>query len=171
MKIHRLETHDRLLHLKKDQSINIFKGAEDCLKKNPLSLAIQEKCPYVYLFAHPRTCEDGVTKAMYWQPRISRPKPETNSYCFRAKSKTDQVTVCWLLPPREMWSEYICGRVTQDDMTVWSINQFRFHFNQLAQPDPEDLSEERGNQVLSQILMEHKQAKEFKPLPSEGFSL
>ena len=52
MKLNRLETHDRLIHFKKDQEANIFQGAEDCLKKNPDSLFFQSKCPYVYLFAH-----------------------------------------------------------------------------------------------------------------------
>ena len=33
-----LETHDRFQHLIKDQSANIFQGAEDCLKKNPFAV-------------------------------------------------------------------------------------------------------------------------------------
>ena len=76
MKINRLETHDRLQHFVKDQSINIFQGADECLKKNTLSLALQEKSSYVYLFAHPRTADDGVTKIMYWQPRLTKPEAQ-----------------------------------------------------------------------------------------------
>ena len=100
MKVDRLETHDRLLHFKKDQALNIAQGAEDCLKRNPLSLAIQSRSPYVYLFAHPRTADDGFTKRMLWQPRLTRPKAQTNSYLFRAQSNSDVIEVCWLLPPR-----------------------------------------------------------------------
>ena len=51
MKVNRLEAHDRLEHFKEDQSFNIFKGAEDCLKKNPDALIMQEHSPYVYIFA------------------------------------------------------------------------------------------------------------------------
>src|ERR1700751_4609356 len=115
MKVNVFEAHDRLLHFKKDQEINIFQGAEDCLKKNPDSLAIQEKSPYVYLFAHPRTDEDGVTKRMIWQARLSIPKAQTNSYLFRAISKSDIIQIVWLLPPREMWSQYTQGKVTESN--------------------------------------------------------
>jgi len=46
MKINRLEAHDRLIHFKKDQEANIFQGLDDCLKKNPLSLALQARSIY-----------------------------------------------------------------------------------------------------------------------------
>src|SRR6185503_3789607 len=98
MKLNVLETHDRLKHLIKDQSANVFQGAEDCLKKNPLSLSIQEKSPYVYLFAHPRTADDGVNKRLLWDPRLSIPEAQTNSYLFRAISHSDIIEVVWMLP-------------------------------------------------------------------------
>lgn len=156
MKINKLEAHDRLNHLKEDQSANIFQGAEDCLKINPLSLAIQEKCPYVYLFAHPRTADDGVTKRMFWQPRISKPKPQTNSYLFRATSKTDIIEVCWLIPPREMWPQYNIGKVTQSDLVNWSVNQFQHHREDLERVHEDDLPEERGSLILQSIINEHR---------------
>ena len=171
MKIHRFEAHDRLKYLKEDQSVNIAKGAEDCLKKNTLSLALQEKSPYIYLWAHPRTREDGVTKEMYWQPRLSRPKPQTNSYLFRAKSKTDEITVCWLLPPREQWNEYVKGNVTEDDLTNWSIKQFRFNREELERDDPEDFNQEKGSSILRQVLFEHAQSIKLKRSILEGSSL
>src|SRR5882672_2443569 len=115
MKINRLETHDRLMHFKKDQEANIFQGAEDCLKKNPLSLAIQDKSPYVYIFAHPRTADDGVNKRMLWDPRLSIPEPQTNSYLFRAISKTDIIEVIWMLPPVETWPQYKKGNITESN--------------------------------------------------------
>jgi len=121
MKLNRLETHDRLLHFKKDQEANIFQGAEDCLKKNPDSLFFQSKSPYIYIFAHPRTCDDGVTKKMFWQPRLWKPKAQTNSYLFRAKSNTDIIEICWLLPPKELWNQYILDNVTEHKEVLWSI--------------------------------------------------
>ncbi|SRR5258708_2751241 len=166
MKIQRLEAHDRLQFLKKDQSYNIFQGAEDCLKKNSLSIALQEKSSYIYIFAHPRTAEDGVTKIMYWQPRLSKPKPQSNSYLFRAKSKSDQINICWLLPPREQWDEYITGKVTEDNLTNWSINQFRFNLTELERSDPEDMSEDRAKKILSEVLIEHNQSLKPKQVLS-----
>ncbi len=151
MKIDRLETHDRLLHFKKTQEVNIFQGAEDCLKKNPLSLSLQDKCPYLYMFAHPRTDDDGVTKKMFWQPRLTKPKPQTNSYLFRATSKTDNIEVCWLLPPREMWHQYKIGNVTESDLVLWSIDQFENNRKNLGKKDPEDFLDEKILQIYKEI--------------------
>lgn len=156
MKINRLETHDRLQHFKKDQSINIFQGAEDCLKKNKLSLALQDRSPYIYIFAHPRTADDGVTKVMYWQPRLTKPEAQTNSYLFRATSKTDLLEVCWLLPPREMWPQYQKGNVTEHDMVLWSINQYKENKKGLEKEEPDDISQERGCEIYKQVMIDLK---------------
>jgi hypothetical protein len=158
MKINPLDAHDRLDHLKKDQSNSIAKGASDCLLKNPLSLSLQEKSEYIYIFAHPRTSEDGVTKKMYWQPRLSKPMAQTNSYLFRAQSKSDVMEVCWLLPPREMWSQYQRGKVTEDDLTLWSINMFKDKREDLERPDPNDYPESVGRNILRQVIEEHRQS-------------
>jgi hypothetical protein len=154
MKINRLETHDRLLHFKQDQAINIAQGAEDCLKKNRLSLGLQQYSPYVYLFAHPRTADDGVSKRMVWQPRLTRPRPQTNSYCFRAISKTDQMEICWLLPPHEMWSQYEKGNVTEHEFVIWSIHEFRHNVSRLAAPCPDDLSDEAVRNIYTKVATE-----------------
>ena len=159
MKINRLETHDRLEHLKEDQSINISEGASTCLTKNPLSIALQEKSPYIYIFAHPRTADDGVNKKMFWQPRLTKPKPQTNSYLFRAKSNSDIMEVCWLLPPEEMWPQYKKGNVTEHDVVLWSIDQFTKNRQQLGKSDPEDFSDEKCKQIYKMIASEMDQDK------------
>lgn len=141
MKINRLETHDRLEHFIKDQSINIAQGATDCLKKNPLSLQLQDRSPYIYLFAHPRTADDGVTKKMYWQPRLTKPQAQTNSYLFRARSKSDLIEVCWLLPPEEMWGQYDKGNITENELVIWSIDQYKNNKHKLESREPDDLSD------------------------------
>ncbi len=164
MKINRLEAHDRLLHLKQDQALNITQGAEDCLKVNPFSLAIQEKCPYIYLFAHPRTADDGVNKKMIWDPRLSIPEPQTNSYLFRAISKTDQIEVCWLIPPKEMWPQYKIGNVTEHEIVLWSIDMFLHHKNKLQEPHPEDLPEDITKNMLIAVVNEHRQHLRMKKM-------
>ena len=159
MKINRLETHDRLLHFKKDQSANIFKGAEDCLKKNPDSLFLQSRSPYIYLFAHPRTCDDGVTKKMFWQPRLIKPEVQTNSYLFRATSNTDLIEVCWLLPPEEMWRQYQLGNVTEHKDVLWYIDQYINHRHKLQQKDSEDLSDERARFIWKELIASKRHDK------------
>jgi hypothetical protein len=157
MKIDRFETHDRLLHFKKDQALNIFQGASDCLTKNPLSLAIQERSPYVYLFAHPRTDDDGVRKKMFWDPRLSIPTPETNSYLFRGISKTDLIQMCWMIPPREMWSQYEKGMITENPEVMWSVHQFMYNRKLLQDPHPDDMPEEKAKLILKAVIDEHIQ--------------
>ena len=165
MKIERLETHDRLLHFKKDQEANIFKGAEDCLKRNPDALCLQDKSKYIYIFAHPRTADDGVTKRMLWQPRLSKPNPQTNSYLFRAQSHTDIIEVCWLIPPREMWSQYERNNITESEIVNWSIGQFRMNKEKLSSPHPDDYPEEMAQNIYMSFLKERASA--MKPMKLE----
>lgn len=156
MKLNRLETHDRLKHFVKDQSANVFQGAEDCLKRNPLSIAIQEKSPYVYLFAHARTDDDGVTKRLLWQPRLTVPEAQSNSYLFRAISHSDLIETCWILPPHEMWNQYEKGNVTEHELALWSINQYKTNKKSLEKPHPDDLPEEKARIILKSIIDEHR---------------
>lgn len=162
MKINRLETHDRFLHFKKQQSDTINQGVDDCLKRNPLSLALQEKSPYIYIFAHPRTHDDGVTKKMLWQPRLSKPQPQTNSYLFRAKSHTEEVEVCWMLPPPEMWKQYQKGNITESEIVSWSIDQYINNRLELGKPYPDDYNEEQIRQILRGIAKEMDEENRIK---------
>lgn len=164
MKVNRLETHDRLLHLKKDQALNIAQGAEDCLKKNPLSLGLQQYSPYIYIFAHPRTADDGINKKMIWQPRLTKPFAQTNSYLFRAESNTDHMEVCWLLPPEEMWPQYKKGNITEHELVLWSINMFSSNKIDLEKPYLDDLSDERVRTIYRQVASEMDQDKHIMDL-------
>ncbi len=157
MKLNILDTHSRLKHLIEDQSANIFQGADDCMKKNPLSLALQEKSPYIYIFAHPRTHDDGVNKRMLWQPRLSIPPVQTNSYLFRAISHSDIIETIWIIPEETMWNQYDKGKVTESNWAYWSIKQFKTNKNELEKPHPEDLPEDRQKAIMRSILEEHEQ--------------
>lgn len=166
MKVNRLEAHDRLVHLKKDQESNVYQGAEDCLKTNSLSLAIQEKSPYVYIYAHARTADDGVTKKLYWQPRLSIPNCETNSYLFRAKSKSDIVDVIWMIPERHNWNNYGPGMVHEDEMIQYFIEVFQKNRHKLMEPHPDDLPDDKTKKILASIVEEKKQDIRFKKYKS-----
>ena len=155
MKVNILEAHDRLKHLIKDQSSNIYQGADDCLKRNPLSLAIQEKSPYIYIFAHPRTDDDGVNKRLLWQPRLSIPEAQSNSYLFRALSHTDMIEVCWILPPKELWGQYDAGKVTENNWASWSINEYKTNKKSLEKPHPDDMAEDKSRQIMKAVVDEH----------------
>lgn len=151
IKINPLDAHDRLLHFKKEQSANLFDGVNECLTKNKDCVSMQQYFPYVYIFAHPRTAEDGATVRMIWQPRLMKPKAQTNSYLFRAISKTDLVEIVWLLPPRELWAQYELGKVTESRDIVTSIMNFLHCREMLEAPHAEDWPEEKIRRKLEEI--------------------
>ena len=164
MRVNRLEAHDRLEYFLKDQHDIIAQGAEDCLKKNPDSLKYQEKSHYVYIFAHPRTADNGVDKKLYWQPRLTKPEAQTNSYLFRAQSKTDIVEVCWMIPPSELWSQYQEGNVCESNWCAWSINQYLHHREDLEKSFEDDWTFEQAWNILKSILNESKNEKKNKKI-------
>lgn len=159
MKINRLETHDRLEYFVEDQSKTIFQGADDCMRKNPLSLALQEKCPYIYIFAHARSCEDGKTKRLLWQPRLTKPKAQTNSMLFRAISNSDLLEICWIIPQEELWDQYEKGNITEEPTVVWSIHQYLYNRKELEKKHSEDLSDKKVNEIYKEIKMNNKITK------------
>lgn len=171
MKIERLDAHDRLQHLKKEQGDIIAQGCEDCLKKNSDSLLIQSRCPYVYIFAHPRSTDDGINKRMLWQPRITRPKAQTNSYLFRAKSNTDNIEICWFIPPRETWGEFKEGKVTESEHVIWSIDQFINNRERLEAPFEDDLTDQRARDIWREIAIAKKSQKRMDFMYSKLNSL
>lgn len=172
MKLNRLETHDRLLHLHKNQALNINQGAEDCLKRNPLSLGLQQYSSYIYLFAHPRTAEDGISKRMIWQPRLSKPKAQTNSYLFRAESNSDSIEMCWMIPPREQWKQYQKGNITENELVLWSIDQFQRNRIALETSFSDDLSDDQCKNIYKKVAREMDEDKRMKSMyktPKQDF--
>ena len=63
MKINPLDAHDRLKHFN-NQDFDIGQCCQDLINKRPFG-----NHPF-YIFAHPRTADDGVTKILIWQPRL-----------------------------------------------------------------------------------------------------
>lgn len=149
----------------------ISQGCEDCLKRNPLSLALQARSPYIYIFAHPRTHDDGLNKRLLWQPRLTKPKAQTNSYLFRAKSNTDLIELCWFLPPREMWGQFKKGNVVESEDVVWSIHQFENNREKLEKPFEDDLPEVTVKAILLDIAREMDEIRRMKKLYPKQDSL
>lgn len=158
MKIDRLETHDRLEHLKK-QSFSIEECCQDLIDQRPFG-----NHPF-YIFAHARTDDDGVNKRLIWQPRLTRPAPQTNSMLFKAYPGTDVIKVCWMLPAVEVWNEYKKGNVTEHDITAWSIVAYETNRAELACPEEDDLSEEKIDSIYREIATMTKARKVGLILP------
>jgi hypothetical protein len=120
-------------------------------------LAIQEKSPYVYIFGHARTSDNGIDKVLYWQPRLSIPSAAENSYLFRAISNTDIIEVVWIIPPKVTWPQYKKGNITESDICVWSIHMYKNQRPTLEKPHPDDLTEEQGRIIMKRIVDEKRE--------------
>lgn len=140
MKINRLEAHDRLLDLKKKGS-DLSEFCQNIIDQRPFG-----NNPF-YIFAHARTADDGVTKRVIWQPRLTKPKAQTNSMLFKAYPGTDKIDILWMIPAVELWGQYIEGNVTEDNLTFWSIEMFKNHKKKLEEKDPDDLNDEKIDQI------------------------
>jgi len=144
MKINPLDAHDRYQYLIK-QSFNISECCQDLINKRPF-----DNHPF-YIFAHARTEEDGATKRLIWQPRLTKPKAQTNSMLFKAYPGTDLIKVIWMIPARELWSQYTKGKITQNNKVCESIAAFNSNRNKLEEKEDDDMTDEQIDAVYREI--------------------
>jgi hypothetical protein len=140
MKIDRLETHDRLEQFQK-QSLDISECCKDLVDKRPFGLQ-----PF-YIFAHARTEDNGVDKRLIWQPRLTKPKAQTNSMLFKGYPGSDMIKVYWMIPDRLMWEQYGKGMISESQTVIESIYQFENEREKLEAPDEDDLSDEEVDKI------------------------
>lgn len=157
IKINPLDAHDRYKHFTK-QSFSISECVQDIINQRPYG-----NHPF-YIFAHSRTDEDGTTKRIIWQPRLTKPTSQTNSMLFRAYPGTDNVKIIWMIPPREMWGSYKKGNVAENELVYQSIQDFKHNKAQLDAPEEDDLSDEEINQIYKEISQQAKHNKMMEKL-------
>jgi hypothetical protein len=140
----RFETHDRLKHLKK-QDFDIGACCQNLIDKRPFG------DHSFYIFAHTRTEDDGITKRLIWQPRLTKPKSQTNSMLFKAYPGKEDVKVIWMIPAREMWSQYQEGKLTASPVVMDSIRDFQNNREWLDRKEDDDLDDESIDAIYRQI--------------------
>ena len=153
MKINLLDAHDRLGHFQK-QGLNISECCQDLINQRPFG-----DVPF-YIFAHARTEDDGVTKRLIWQPRLTKPKAQTNSMLFKAYPKTDLIKIIWMIPARELWDQFQKGKLTESKIVTESIAAFSADRTKLEAKEEDDLTDEEIDQIYREISKEAK----WKPL-------
>jgi transcription antitermination factor NusG len=186
MKINRLDAHDRLQYFQK-QTETIYQGCMECIRNLPDSIKSS-----FYVYAHPRTIDldeqanlitsnvwtDISTlpnKKLIWMPRISKPKPQTNSYLFLTKKSTDLIKIIWMIPPREIWNEYAPDKMTYNEEVWTSIQNFNHCRKVLSSPDedgPTRRDEEDFRRIIAFEAKKRKREKETekaRQVSSEGF--
>ena len=149
MKINPLDAHDRLQHFKK-KDFDISECCQDLINQRPFGDHA------FYIFAHPRTDDDGVTKRLIWQPRLTKPTAQTNSMLFKGYPGTDLVKVIWMIPARELWAQFQKGKLTENQTIAESIHDFVHDREKLEQPEPDDLTDPEIARVYSEVLSEEK---------------
>jgi len=149
MQLNFWETHDRYKAFTKKQ-FDIDECCQDLIDKRPFG-----NYPF-YIFAHARTEDDGVKKRLIWQPRLTKPKPQTNSMLFKAYPGTDQVKIFWMLPARELWPSFQLGKMAHNKTILDSIYDFQHNREKMAAKEDDDLSDEVINRIYEELAKEAK---------------
>lgn len=146
MKINRLDAHDRYEYFTK-QSFDIAECCQDLINQRTFG-----DHPF-YIFAHARTEDDGVNKRLIWQPRLTKPLPQSNSMLFKAYPGSDNIKIIWMIPDRTMWHMYQKGKMTQSELISESIWDFENDRKKLELPEPDDLSESEIHAIYKEIAV------------------
>ena len=160
MKINKLDAHDRFTHLT-NQNFDIGECCQDLINQRPYG-----DHPF-YIFAHTRTDEDGVTKRLIWQPRLTKPYAQTNSMLFKAYPGSDVIKVVWMIPARELWGQYDKNLLTANKTVSESIHDFQFNRNKLEEREDDDMTDAQIDKVYAEVAFNAKRSKNVHQMPSE----
>lgn len=149
MKLDLLETHDRYQHFTK-QNFDIGECCQDLINQRPFGDHA------FYIFVHSRTDEDGFTKRLIWQPRLTKPKAQTNSMLFKAYPGKEDVKVIWMIPSRELWDQYVQGKILENQTVLNSIYDFQHNRDRLEANEDDDLTDDQIDVIYRQISMASK---------------
>jgi hypothetical protein len=156
-KVDRLETHDRLLQFTKEsnQSLDISECCQDLINKRPFGEHA------FYIFAHSRTMEDGFNQVLIWQPRLTKPKAQTNSMLFKAYPGSDNIKVIWMIPKQELWAQYTKDKMTSNPTVVQSIDDYLNRREELEESEPDDLSDDQIYAIYAHIAASSVKSKPY----------
>lgn len=154
MKLNHLDAHDRYKYFTQ-QSFDIAECCQDLVNKRPFG-----NHPF-YIFAHARTDDDGVTKRLIWQPRLTKPKSQTNSMLFKAYPQNDNIKIIWMIPAEELWAQYGKGLMTENQIIVESIYDFLHNKGKLEAKDSDDLNDQQIDAIYKEISRNARPTQRF----------
>jgi hypothetical protein len=185
MKVSRTEAHDRLTHLK-SQDMDIGTTCQKLVDERPFG-----NHPF-YIFAHKReigmdekyhiwiddmmapehlrrfnSVADIPTHRLIWQPRLTKPKAQTNSMLFKAYPGTDVIKVIWMIPDKELWNQYDKGKMLENQTVSESIYLFENDRKRLEAPEDDDLSDFQIDKIYNEISQDARRVKNkvYTPIP------
>jgi hypothetical protein len=190
MIINPLEAHDRLEKFK-SKSEDISQTCQDIINQRPFG-----NHPF-YIFSHKReiglderismfnqdltaalkdltykrrwnSMEEVPNARIIWQPRLTKPRAQTNSMLFKAYPGQDIIKVIWMIPPRELFSQYGKDKLTENPVVCESIYDFENNRAKLEAPEDDDLNDDQIDAVYKEIQTEARMKKvrqrQFTPL-------
>lgn len=169
MKINRLETHDRYDHFTK-QDFDISFHCQSLIDKRPFgnhafyifahsrTVGFDEKCQ---LFSSGRyeTFDKIPEKKLIWQPRLTKPKAQSNSMLFKAYPGSDTIKVIWIIPAKELWGQYKKDNVTGNEIVFQSIQDYTHNKEKLEEKESDDLSDTQIDAIYCEISAGSKYKK------------
>lgn len=178
MKVNRLETHDRLLSYQK-QHDDMGVAVTSCIKNVPDEI----RSPF-YVYGHSRSVgfdeklsiiQHGFLSApetrLIWMPTITKPKATPNSYLFLADKHSDVVKIIWMLPKKELWTQYEPGKMFHNENIWISIQNFLHDNVRLNAPDkdgPTEEDAEKWRHILGHEAHRKKKIREAARRATEG---
>ena len=169
MKISRTDAHDRFSYFQK-QGFDIAECCQDLIDQRPFddhpfyifaharTLGLDEKIK-LYLSGKYETLDSVPEKKIIWQPRLTKPKAQSNSMLFKAYPGSDNIRILWIIPPRELWTQFKKGNMTENP-TVWmSIHDFENNREQLEAKEDDDLPDEEIDRIYREISQAAKKPK------------
>jgi len=162
MKINILDAHDRLTDFVSKSSSDISECCQDLINQRPFGSHA------FYIFAHKRTIgmdekfnlfltgkyyslADVPEATIIWQPRLTKPKAQTNSMLFKAYPGTDKIKVIWMIPGREMFDQYQKDNLTESSIVFQSIHAFENDRGSLEAKEDDDLNDEAIDKIYQSI--------------------
>lgn len=152
MKINRLDAHDRYEYFV-NQNFDISECCQHLINQRPFGEHA------FYIFVHPRTDDDGVNKRLLWQPRLTKPRAQSNSMLFKAYPGTDIIRIIWMIPARELWDQFLKDKMTGNTSVMDSINDFLNNRHLLEEKEKDDLTDAQIDAIYKEISKKARQIK------------
>jgi hypothetical protein len=149
IKLNLYDTHDRFKSFIKS-GFNIAECCQNILDQKPFGNHS------FYIFCHARTADDGSNKRLIWQPRLTKPKSQTNSMLFKAYPGTDNLKIIWMIPAKELWEQYEKGNIIENDIVKQSIYDFIHHREELDAKEKDDLDDKEIRKIYREMLNKNK---------------
>lgn len=153
------DTHDRLIQFHKKESEEISKFVQSVIDKKPFG-----DHPF-YLHVIDKSMQGG--KNLIWHPRLTKPKASPNTRLYKVYPNSEKVRIIWHIPREEIWHIFEKGTMTESELEVCSIYDYKYFREKLERPEPDDLDDETIQAIYREIYLSNQALKRAGESSSE----